>query len=165
MNNDDFWGDKVEYVERLAGEVADLKGVLQDISQQVRRIERRIDLILPEGKRTKKRKTTASGDNRSMKTPALNETEARKTIEELKENLYKGKSIKSELRDMTVKHGLIPIARELGMTNKALPPKTELMTRIIARLQQSVMLTENIRKMPRVAEEKKNFGEQSNANR
>ncbi len=158
MSADNFWGDKVKYVERLAGEIADLKGVLQDISQQVRRIERRIDLVLPEGKSTKKRTMVSTIDNRSMKTKTMSENKARKTIEELKGDLCKGKSIKSELRNMTVKQGLLPIARELGMTNKALPPKTELVVKIITRLQQSVMLTEHIRKMPRVAEEEKHFG-------
>lgn len=54
---------------------------------------------------------------------------------------------------MNVKRELTPIAREFGMTNTALPPKTELIKNIITRLRQSVMLTENIRKMPRVTTE------------
>ena len=162
MSADDFWGDKLEYVERLASEVADLKGILQDISQQVRRIERRIDLILPEGRRAKDRKASAAGKNSSEKPPTLNEVEARKTIDKLKNRLESGElaeSIQSELRDMTMKRGLTPIAREFGMTNTKLPPKSELILNIITRLRQSVMLTENIRKMPRVAEQEKHFGD------
>lgn len=161
MNADDFWGDKVEHIQKLADEVAGLKGVLQDISQQIRRIERRIDLILPEGTREKGHKVRANGGNRSVKPPTMNKIEARQTIDRLTENLREGKSVESvqsELRDLTVKHGLLSIARELGMTNRALPPKTELVMNIITRLRQSVMLTENIRKMPHVAEEKKHFG-------
>ena len=162
MKTDDFWGDKLEYVERLASEVAGLKGVLQDISQQVRRIERRIDLILPEGKRAKDRKASAAGKNSSEKPPTLSEVEARKTIDQLKNRLESGEStepIQSELRNMTMKHGLTPIARVFGMTNTKLPPKSELILNIITRLRQSVMLTENIRKMSRVAEQEKHFGD------
>ncbi len=162
MKTDDFWGDKVEYIEKLTQEVADLKGVLQDISQQVRRIERRIDLILPERARTKRRKASANGERRSAKTPTMSEIDARQIIDRLTEKLRADKSIESvqsELRNLTVQHGLTPIARVLGMTNAALPPKTELVMNIITRLRQSVMLSENIRKMPHVAEEEKHFGD------
>ena len=162
MSADDFWGDKLEYVERLASEVAGLKGVLQDISQQVRRIERRIDLILPEGKRAKDRKASAAYKNSSEKPPTMSEVEARKTIDKFKNRLESGEStepIQSELRNMTMKHGLTPIARVFGMTNTKLPPKSELILNIITRLRQSVMLTENIRKMSRVAEQEKHFGD------
>jgi len=156
MKADTVFGDKVEYVQRLAGEVADLKGVLQDISQQVRRIERRIDLVLPEAVKAK-RKPGAQASQEKPQT--LSETQARRTIDRLTDELRNGKSIQAELRDMTMKHGLTPIARVLGMTNTALPPKTELVGRIITRLRQSVMLTENIRKYPRVAEDEKHFGD------
>ncbi len=162
MNTDNFWGDKVEYVQKLAKEVADLKGVMQDISQQVRRIERRIDLVLPEGRRAKERKVV-SGDH-SGKAPTMSENQAHQTIDKLKECLYQDKPIDSELRNMTVKHGLTPIARVLGMTNSALPPKSKLILNIITRIRQSAMLTENIRKMPHVAEDKKHYGDRNNAN-
>lgn len=155
MNTANFWEDKVEYVQNLAKEVADLKGVLQDISQQVRRIERRIDLLLPEGAQTKNRKT-ASGGGRVMKPLTMSKTQARQTIKRMNEHLCNDKpiaNIQTELRNMNVKRELTPIAREFGMTNTALPPKTELIKNIITRLRQSVMLTENIRKMPRVTTE------------
>lgn len=159
MTTNDFWGDKVEYVQKLANEVADLRGVLQDLSQQVRRIERRIDYVLPD-KRKANGRGTAVG-KRQEKTPTMSETKARHTLDKLQRRMEDGEStdaIRSELRSMRVKQELTPIARELGMTNTALPPKTELVMRIITRLRQSVMLTENIRKMPRVAEEEGHFG-------
>ena len=162
MKTDSFLGDKAEYIEKLAAEVANFKGVLQDISQQMRRIERRIDFALPEGKRTKGHKASAAGKNNSEKPPTMSEVEARKTIDQLTNRLESGESaesIQSELRDMTMKRGLTPIAREFGMTNTKLPPKSELILNIITRLRQSVMLTENIRKMSRVAEEEKHFGD------
>ncbi len=161
MTTDNFWGDKIECVTKLAGEVAELKGVLQDMSQQVRRIERRIDLILPEGQRAKNRKASANGGRRSEKILTMSETKARETIKRMTTHLCDEKPVKdiqSELRNMNVKRELTPIAREFGMTNTALPPKTELVMRIITRIRQSVMLTENIRKMSRVAEEEKHFG-------
>ena len=161
MTDDNFWGDKAEYIQKLASEVAGLKGVVQDVSQQIRRIERRIDLVLPEKPREKGRKTPVNGGRRPAKAPTMSEIEARQTIKRLTDKLHERgtmESVQAELRSMTVKHGLTPIARELGMTNTALPPKTELVLNIITRLRQSVMLTENIRKMPRVAEEEEHFG-------
>ena len=158
MEPESFLDDKTKHIEKLADEIADLKGILQDISQQVRRIERRVDLVLPEVQRKKSEKASKGGDSRTVKAHKMSEVEAHQTIEKLKQSLYKNKSIQSELRNMTVKHGLTPIARVLGMTNTALPPKAELILNIITRLRQSVMLTENIRKVPRVAEEEKHFG-------
>ena len=157
MSDESFIGGRTDSVTRLAKEVTDLKGVLQDISQQIRRIERRIDYVLPHEKRSQTRKAS----NGVKKTPTMSETNTRETIERMKQHLYDEKpvaEIQSELRKMNVKRELTPIAREFGMTNAALPPKDELIMRIITRIQQSVMLTENIRKMPRVAEEEKRFG-------
>ena len=150
-----------EALVQLADEVAELRGVLQDLSQQARRIERRIDLVLPERQRANKRKAVGGGA-RMAKASTMGETQARETIKRMTDHLCDGKpieDIQSELRNMTLKDGLTPIAREFGMTNTALPPKTELVLNIITRLRQSVMLTENIRKMPRVAEDKKYYGD------
>lgn len=150
MQDDSFWGDKDERVERLASEVAELKGVLQDVSQQVRRIERNIRLMLYEQRGKKTCNSPVSRPNLHSKAQTLSESKARETIKRMTKELEVGKSIQAELRNMTMKHELTPIARVLGMTNTALPPKTELVLRIITRLRQTVMLTENIRKMPRV---------------
>lgn len=147
-----------EALGKLANEVAELRGVLEDLTQQARRIERRIDFVLPEGQRAKARKTSAG--NSTKKGSTMDETQAHQTIDRLTQCLIDKESIHAELRNMTVKHGLTPIARVLGMTNTALPPKTELVLNIITRLRQSVMLTENIRKMGRVAEEEKHFGDE-----
>ena len=162
MTTDSFFGDKAEYIEKLAAEVADLKGVMQDVSQQIRRIERRVDLVLPEGKRTKRVQKSANGKSGRSQESSMSEVDARKTLDRFKQHLCDGKSpatVQSELRNLTMKHGLIPIARVLGMTNTALPPKSELILNIITRLRQSVMLTENIRKMPMVAEKEEHYGE------
>ena len=161
MNDDGFLGDKVEHIQKLANEVADLKGVVQDISQQIRRIERRINLVLPEKRREKPSKALADRSSPSVGELAMSEVQACQTIDRLTANLRDKRSIQSvqsELRNMNVKRELTPIAREFGMTNTALPPKTELVMNIITRMRQTVMLTENIRKMPRVAEEEKHFG-------
>lgn len=159
MTDDNFWGDKMEYVQKLADEVTDLKNVLVGLTQQVRRIERRIDLILPEKRNVKSGGTSAGRARHSEKAPAMSETQARQTIDRFTQCLIDNKPIDAELRAMTMKHELTPIARAFGMTNTALPPKTELIMNIITRLRQSVMLTDNIRKMGRVAEEEKRFGD------
>ena len=159
MNAEEFVSQNEKSVRKLAAEVAELRGVLQDLTQQARRIERRIDFVLPEKSRKKTANKISVNRADQDNVRKLGEDVARKTIDDMTEQLRNGKSIESELRNMTVKHGLTPIARELGMTNTALPPKTELIMRIITRLRQTVMLTENIRKMPRVAEDKKYYGD------
>lgn len=162
MNTQNLIGNQTEseYIQKLATEVADLKNVLVGLTQQARRIERRIDLVLPEKPSTK---SATKRESRAEKTPTMSETHARQTIDRLTQCLIDGKPIEAELRAMTMKHELKPIARQFGMTNTALPPKAELVLNIITRLRQSVMLTENIRKMSRVAEQEKHFGDRDNA--
>lgn len=159
MSSGNLLDDQSKSAQHLAAEVAELKGVLQDIMQQVRRIERRVDLALPGGAKAKKRRMAAVSDGGASHAPVLSSAQARETINRMTKELREGKSIQAELREMTVKHGLKSIARELGITSAPLPPKTELVGRIITRLRQSVMLTENIGKTPRVAEEKTHFGD------
>jgi len=154
--NTKFIGDRPDDVKRLATEVADLKSVLEGMLQQVRRVERRIDLALPEGAKVKRSK--AGNGNGPAQEATLNADQARQAIDRLTEELREKKPIQTELRSMTVKHQLQPIARELGMTGAPLPAKTELIARIITRLRQSIMLTENPREISHVAEEKERFG-------
>ena len=157
MKADDLLGDKTHYIQKLAKEVAGLKGVLQDITQQVRRIERRIDYALPDEKRSKAKKSQHSAEE----APTLSEIQARETIERMTQHIIDRKPVEdihAELRGMNVKRELTPIAREFGMTNTALPPKTELVLNIITRLRQSEMQTRNIREMSRVAEKEERFG-------
>lgn len=154
MSTANFIGDRPDDVKRLASEVADLKSVLEGMLQQVRRVERRIDLVLPEGAKAKRGKT----GNDAAKNSALNASQARQTIDRLTEELRDKKPVQTELRGMTMKHQLQPIARELGMTGAPFPAKTELIARIITRLRQSIMLTENTREISHVAEEKGRFG-------
>lgn len=142
MTSGNLIGDRPGDVKRLAAEVAELKGVLRDISQQIRRIERRIDAVLPAGKRLGKSRKT-NGAPHAKKHVAVSETVARQLIKELTETLRHNQGIESRLRDMTVKNELTAIARVLGMTNTKLPPKTELIGTIVTRLRQSTMLTEN----------------------
>ena len=157
MKTNDLLGEKLEYISKLAHEVAGLKGVLQDITQQVRRIERRIDYALPHEKQDKEKKPRVSPEQ----APTMSEMQARQTIDRMTQHIIDRKpveDIQAELRGMNVKRELTPIAREFGMTNTALPPKTELVLNIITRLRQSEMQTRNIRKMSRVAEEEEHYG-------
>lgn len=154
MSTAKFIGDRPDDVKRLATEVADLKSVLEGMLQQVRRVERRIDLALPEGAKVKRGKT----GNGSTKDSALNANQARQTIDRLTEELRDKKPVQTELRSMTMERQLKPIARELGMTGAPLPAKTELIARIMTRLRQRIMLTENVREASHVAEEKGRFG-------
>ena len=75
MTSGNLIGDRPGDVKRLAAEVAELKGVLRDISQQIRRIERRIDAVLPAGKRLGKSRKT-NGAPHSKKHVAVSETVA-----------------------------------------------------------------------------------------
>ena len=157
MSDDGFMSGKVEYIQKLAHEVAGLKGVLQDITQQVRRIERRIDYALPHEKQDRANKSRVSTEQ----APTMSELQARQTIKRMTQHIIDEKpleDIQAELRGMNVKRELTPIAREFGMTNTALPPKTKLVLNIITRLRQTEMLTRNTRKMSRVAEEEERFG-------
>jgi len=143
MTSNDLIRGQPGDVKRLAAEVAELKGVLRDISQQLRRIERRIDAVLPAGERSGKFRKT-NGAPHAKKHVAISEAAACQLVKELTETLRHNQGIESRLRDMTVKNELTAIARFLGMTNTKLPPKTELIGTIVTRLRQSIMLTENI---------------------
>jgi len=153
MSAANFIGDRPDDVKRLATEVADLKSVLEGMLQQVRRVERRIDLALPEAAKAKR-----GAGNGAAKNAAMGVRQARQTIDRLTEALRDKQPIQTELRGMTVKHQLQPIARELGIADAPLPAKMELVARIMTRLRQRIMLTENARAVSQVAEEKGRFG-------
>lgn len=154
MSTAKFIGDHPDDIKRLATEVADLKSVLEGMLQQVRRVERRIDLALPEGAKVKRGKT----GNGVTKSAALNASQARQIIDRLTEELRDKNPVQTELRSMTMKYQLQPIARELGIADAPPPAKMELIARIMTRLRQRIMLTENVRKISHVAEEKERFG-------
>lgn len=153
MSTAKFIGDHPDDVKRLATEVADLKSVLEGMLQQVRRVERRIDLVLPEGVKAKRGKV-GNGATKST----LNASQARQIVDRLTEELRDKKPVQTELRSMTMKYQLQPIARELGIADAPLPAKTELIARIMTHLRQRIMLTENAREISHVAEEKGRFG-------
>ncbi|MDD9814671.1 MAG: hypothetical protein OXU31_01615 [Gammaproteobacteria bacterium] len=144
MTANNLIGDQAHDVQRLATEVAELKGILGDISQQIRRIERRVDAVLHPASGYSHKARVADSNPRTKKYPTTTEFAALQIIEELKKSMRRDKSIEPVLRKMTVKNELTAIARALGMTNAKLPPKTELIGRIVTRLRQSIMLTENI---------------------
>jgi len=154
MSTAKFIGDRPDDVKRLATEVADLKSVLEGMLQQVRRVERRIDLVLPAGAKAK-RGGTVNG-NGPVKSVTLNPNQARQTVDRLTETLRDKRPVQTELRSMTMKHQLQPIARELGIADS--PAKTELIMRIVTRLRQRIMLTENAREVSGVAEGSGRFG-------
>ncbi|MDD9799761.1 MAG: hypothetical protein OXU29_04795 [Gammaproteobacteria bacterium] len=144
MTTKNLIGNQPGDVNRLATEVAELKGILGDISQQVRRIERRVEAVLPSASNRPRKVRAVGGVLRAKKYPMTTETDARRLLTELEKDMRRGNSIEPVLRKMTVKNELTAIARALGMTNAKLPPKTELIGRIVTRLRQSIMLTENI---------------------
>lgn len=163
MKNTEFINENPKKIEILAGEVTALKDILVDVTQQVRRIERRIDLALPEDSKAKSRKSPSDKNARATNPQTLSEAKVEQLISRLKEQIIAGQDIHSELRGMTVKYELTPIARYFGMTNTALPPKDELVPNIVTRIRQSVMVGENVRNMSRVAEDKPQYRGRNNA--
>ena len=134
-------GDELEY---LALELSDVKGVLRELSQQVLRIERRVQAALP---------PTEKPDRRG-RAKRIDEDAARRIVERLTERARKGEQIESELRSMTVKGELAALARNLGMTNAKLPPKDDLVRRISTRLRQSASVASAIREGARESGER-----------
>lgn len=124
-----------EDIELLVLEISDVKGILKELSGQILRIERRLNVLLP-----KSEKQTRKVSRR------LDTNEARRTIGHLTECAKRGEEIEIELRRMTVKGELGVLARELGMTNAKLPPKDTLVRRISTRLRQSASVSAGIEK-------------------
>lgn len=124
-----------EELELLAIEISEVKDVLRELSQQVLRIERRVQATLPP---SAKKRTTVSGRKK------VNETDAWQIIDALTECAKNGEQIEKELRKMTVKGGVIVIAKALGLTNSKPPPKDELIRRVSTRLRQRAAVQNGI---------------------
>lgn len=150
-----FITDDPQKFEILASEISDLKNVLVGLTHQARRIERRIDAVLPE--KTKLRKNARAENNAAATANKFDEDKIKLVVDKLKEKIIAHQDIQAELRAMNVKYDLRPIARYFGMTNGPLPPKDELILNIITRLRQSVMIGENMRNMSRVAEDGRDY--------
>ena len=114
-------------LELLALEISEIKDVLRELSQQVLRVERRVQAALPPAS---KRKTKASGSQK------VADADAWRIIDDLTKSAQQGNQIEQALRKMTVKGGVAVLAKELGMTNSKLPPKDELIRRVSTRLRQ-----------------------------
>lgn len=114
-------------LELLALEISEVKDVLRELSQQVLRVERRVQAALPPAN---KRKTKASGSQK------VADADAWRIIDDLTKSAQQGNQIEQALRKMTVKGGVAVLAKELGMTNSKLPPKDELIRRVSTRLRQ-----------------------------
>ena len=125
----------------LLNEVTEVKEVLRDLSQQVRRIERRISAALPKSSEAHSRQSPRV---RSKDRSTMDDDAASQGIDQLKLRATKGEQIENHLRKFTVKPELQSIARILGMTNTKLPPKDELVLRISTRLRQSVSVSTGI---------------------
>ena len=121
-------------LEMLALEISELRGILREISLQVLRIERRIRSVLPHSELSK---TTRVGKSRD---PHF----AKGVIVRLTKRAKEGAQIENELRRMTVKRELASLARELGMTNRELPPKDDLIRRIATRIRQKASVAYGI---------------------
>ena len=126
-----------EELELLVLEISELRGVLREISQQVIRIERRVRAILPHSGMAAGPRVGRSQDRNVA---------AKDIINHLTKRVNEGVQIENELRRMTVKHELVKVARELGMTNRKLPPKDALIRGISARIRQRASVADGIRK-------------------
>ena len=124
-----------EELETLFLEILEMRNVLHEMSQQLVRIERRVRITLP------KSEHRLSLRRQKIK---LDEATAKREVEKLKESVKNGVQIEDELRKMSVKNELAMIARELGMTNTALPPKNDLIRRISSRVRQAVSVYSSI---------------------
>lgn len=122
-------------LELLALELSDVKEALHEISRQVRRIERRVDAALPQ----------ASKRTEPVRRVKLDDSVARQTITRMREDAVNGLRIEDELRRMTVKNELVPLARELGLTNAKLPPKDGLVRLIATRIRQGAIVARGFR--------------------
>lgn len=121
--------DRRRVVEELAQELVDTRNMLDEVSARFRKVERRVKSALPPSSKAaleEKPKIRTSG-------------EARRLIDRLTQDAMFHKPIKHELRNLPVKDGLALIARELGLTNTALPPKAELIIRIATRINQKAI--------------------------
>jgi hypothetical protein len=132
MNNDSTKADQ-EAILLLSDDIAEVKALLREASQQLLRIERRLKAALPQ-------RAPVSKKPRQQ----IDEQEAREVINQLKERVLRGEQIESRLRGFSVRPELQRIARVLGMTNTKLPPKDELIRRISTRLRQGVSVTSAI---------------------
>ncbi len=130
----EVYSDNQNELELIMLELAEVKGILRELSQQVLRIERRTRFALPASHKVSK---PAPRDR-------LNESAARRTINRLRERARCGEQIENDLRNVTVKNELAVMSRELGMTNTKLPPKDDLVRRISTRLRQSVSVVSSI---------------------
>lgn len=124
-----------EELELLALEVSEVKDVLRELSQQVLRIERRVQAALPPASKKKAR----TGGNQKV-----TDADAWRIIDGLTKSAQQGEQIEKELRKMTVKGGVAVLAKALGLTNAKLPPKDELIRRVSTRLRQRASVENGI---------------------
>lgn len=124
-----------EELELLAIELSEVRDILRELSQQVLRIERRVQASLP---RSAKKQAKVSGRKK------VNETDVWHIIDELTESAKKGEQIEKELRRMTVKGGVAVLAKTLGLMNSKQPPKDELIRRVSTRLRQRAAVQNGI---------------------
>ena len=135
MKSNNTFPEPGEELKLLALELAKVKNILHELSQQMLRIERRVRVALSSYQKP-------PGSN-SLK--QLDKSAVSSAISQLTERAKKGEQIEDELRGMTVKNGLAVLARELGMTNTKLPPKDELIRRLSTRIRQQASVEYGIR--------------------
>lgn len=114
MTNDSTKTDE-EAILLVSDDIAEVKALLRQASQQLLRIERQLKAALPQRIPVPKKPRQR-----------IDEQGAGEVINRLKERLLRGEQIEGQLRVFTVKPELQRIARLLGMTNTKLPPKDEL---------------------------------------
>jgi hypothetical protein len=132
MTNESTKTDE-EAILLVSDDIAEVKALLRQASQQLLRIERQLKAALPQRIPVPKKPRQR-----------IDEQGAGEVINRLKERLLRGEQIEGQLRVFTVKPELQRIARLLGMTNTKLPPKDELIRRISTRLRQGVSVTSGI---------------------
>ncbi len=127
--------DSRDSLEAIALEISELRDALRELSRQALRIERRVAAALP----ARQERKTANGKASASKGTAQEQ------LAGLTERAMRGEQIENDLRKMKVKGELEILARQLGMTNRRLPPKDDLVRRISTRLRQSASVTAGIR--------------------
>ena len=129
-----IWNEQQDELELLTLEISEVKCVLREVSQQISRIDRRVRAALP------------SSESLFGKNPpkCLETKETHTIVTELTKRARAGEQIEHALTRMNVKGELSVLARELGMTNKKLPPKHDLVRRIATRIRQRASVQASI---------------------
>ena len=145
--SDTFARTPSEELLRVVEEIAGMKNVVREVSDQLRRMERRVKTALAvrpgtAGARAAVRPPSAvRASSAANGASRMSEEAARAMLEKMTEQTRRGESVEEQLRAMTVKGDLAAIARVLGLTYAKFP-KSELIRMILVKIREDVLLSE-----------------------